>query len=168
MSEIEAPGATPLPPDYPPILYVPCVQHVKDPDDLEVEYRATRDGRTALLVYSALDRLHKCCGAGQPWFLMPTLKLDDLYQVHPFDTVLLDVVLPDELKKPGAIADGPGVAEVSPAPGRTPAPGPQSNGEASPVPIPAQSPAAPSQSAETDAAPAQTRRGSLASRLGGR
>lgn len=89
-----------LPPDYPPVLYVPCARDVTDPDDLEVEYRTTRDGRLALLVYSALDRLHRCCGAGQPWFLMPTPKLQVLHEVRPFDLVLLDVVLPEELQRP--------------------------------------------------------------------
>ena len=91
--------ATSLPPDYPPVLYVPCAEHVTDPDDVRVEYRTTRDGREALLVYSALDRLRSCCGAGQPWFLMPTVKLDDLHRVRPFDVVLLDLELPDELKR---------------------------------------------------------------------
>ena len=74
-----------LPPDYPPVLYVPCAEPVTDPDELRVEYRTTRDGREALLVYSALDRLRSCCGAGQPWFLMPTVKLDELHRVRPFD-----------------------------------------------------------------------------------
>jgi len=91
---------TSLPADYPPVLYVPCARDVVDPDEIEVEYRTTRDGREALLVYSALDRLHSCCGAGQPWFLMPTLKLDTLHGVRPFDLVLLDVVLPEELRRP--------------------------------------------------------------------
>lgn len=90
---------TALPPDYPPVVYVPCAREVTDVDDLEVEYRTTRDGRAALLVYSALDRLHTCCGNAQPWFLMPTMKLDALYAVRPFDTVLLDVVLPAELHR---------------------------------------------------------------------
>lgn len=110
------------------MLYVPCVKHVKDPDDLEVEYRSTRDGRTALLVYSALDRLHACCGMGQPWFLMPTLKLDDLYQVQPFDTVLLDVVLPDDLKKPADSADDDGHARAPDAP--------RANSAVAPLPTP--------------------------------
>lgn len=89
-----------LPPDYPPVLYVPCARSVTDPDDIEVEYHPTRDGHEALLVYSALDRLHASRGPGQPWFLMPTVKLQALYAVRPFDLVLLDVVLPDDLKRP--------------------------------------------------------------------
>lgn len=86
----------PLPPDYPPVLYVPCVRAVTDPADLEVVYRTTRDGRTALLVYSALDRLHRCAGADQPWFVLPTAELQKLYDVRPFDLVLLDLVVPED------------------------------------------------------------------------
>lgn len=83
-----------LPPDYPPILYVPCVQAVTDPADLEIMYRTTRDGRTALLVYSALDRLHRLSGAHQPWFVVPTAELQKLYDIRPFDLVLLDLEVP--------------------------------------------------------------------------
>lgn len=88
-----------LPADYPPFLYLPCTEHVQDPDDLVVEYRTTRDGRTALLAYSALDRLRRCQGAGQPWFVLPTANLSRLQRQRPFDLVLLDVVLPDELRR---------------------------------------------------------------------
>lgn len=85
-----------LPPDYPPVLYIPCVRAVTDPGDLEVVYRTTRDGRTALLVYSALDRLHRCAGAEQPWFVLPTVELQKLWDVRPFDLVLLDLVVPED------------------------------------------------------------------------
>lgn len=88
-----------LPADYPPILYVPCAHQVTDPEDLEVEYHTTRDGRSALLVYSALDRLHRCRGAGQPWFVLATTQLQLIYDTRPFDLVLLDVVVPDAMKR---------------------------------------------------------------------
>jgi hypothetical protein len=68
---------------------------VRSADDLEVEYRPTRDGRTALLVYSALDRLHRGMGPDQPWFVLPTAELQRLYDVEPFDLVLLDVLVPE-------------------------------------------------------------------------
>jgi hypothetical protein len=91
-----------IPRDYPPFLYVPCTRHVSDPDDLEVEYRTTRDGRSALLVYSALDRLHDGMGEGQPWFVLPTTKLQTLYDVQPFDLVLVDVLVPEDARTHGA------------------------------------------------------------------
>jgi hypothetical protein len=85
-----------IPKDYPPILYIPAARHVSDPADLEVLYRQTKDGRMALLVYSALDRLMRCCGEEQPWFLVPTAELQSLWDVRPFDLVLLDLPIPAE------------------------------------------------------------------------
>jgi len=85
-----------LPTNYPPVLYVPCVREVTDPADLEVVYRTTRDGRTALLVYSALDRLHRLSGERQPWFVIPTAELQRVYDVRPFDLVLLDLEVPED------------------------------------------------------------------------
>jgi len=61
--------------DFPPVVYVPCTRHTAVPEELEVRYQTTKDGRRAVLVYSALDRLHRCCGDDQPWFLLPTERL---------------------------------------------------------------------------------------------
>lgn len=91
--------STPLPPDYPPIVYVLCAEAVDDPQDATVEVHATRDGRTALLAYSALDRLHDACGRGYPWVLVRTAGLEHLHHRHPFDLLLLDVVLPEHLRR---------------------------------------------------------------------
>jgi hypothetical protein len=93
-----------VPHDYPPIVYVPCTEHVADPDDVVAEYQTTRDGRTALLVYSALDRLYRCRGDDQPWFVLPTMKLQVLYDVRPFDVVYLDVVVPEHLRREREVA----------------------------------------------------------------
>lgn len=92
-----------IPKDYPPIVYIPAARHVADPKDLEVLYRETKDGRMALLVYSALDRLMRCCGEDQPWFTLPTADLQQLWDVRPFDLVLLDLPIPDE-ERQGASA----------------------------------------------------------------
>ncbi len=85
-----------LPANYPPFLYLPCTRHTADLDDLEVRYQITRDGRRALLVYSALDRLHTCCGTDQPWLVLPTEKLQALHEHDPFDLVLMDIAVPEE------------------------------------------------------------------------
>ncbi|WP_441961246.1 SAV_915 family protein [Mycolicibacterium houstonense] len=61
--------------------------------------RQTRDGRTALLAYSALDRLHACCGEDQAWIVMPTVGLSELQNAHPFQLLLLDVVIPLEERR---------------------------------------------------------------------
>ena len=88
-----------LPDGFPPVVYVPCAEQVTDPADVRLEYRITRDGRKALLVYSALDRLHAGAGDAQPWFVIPTANLQVLYDADPFDLVLLDILVPEEHRK---------------------------------------------------------------------
>ncbi|WP_338890589.1 SAV_915 family protein [Rhodococcus sovatensis] len=87
-----------IPSDFPPVLYVPCYQHVSDPSDARVLLDNTRDGRSSLFVYSALDRLYTCMGRDQPWVVIPTSYLSSLRDVAPFDLVLLDVVVPEEAR----------------------------------------------------------------------
>ncbi|RSN61521.1 hypothetical protein DMH01_15295 [Amycolatopsis sp. WAC 04182] len=53
-----------------------------------------RDGRVALLAYTALDRLAAYCGATQPCVAVITAQLDELDRVTPFDVVLLDLPVP--------------------------------------------------------------------------
>lgn len=95
-------GSQPIPEDFPPVVYLPCVEPVPDPAQARVAMRTTRDGRIALLAYSALDRLHTCCGRNQPWITMPTVGLDALQQAQPFQLLLLDVVIPEEQRQTGA------------------------------------------------------------------
>lgn len=74
---------------------------MRDASGAEAVYRTTQDGRTALLVCSALDRLLACCGEHQPWFGLPTHELQRLYDVRPFDVVYTDVYVPEERREPG-------------------------------------------------------------------
>nr|WP_246361406.1 SAV_915 family protein [Haloechinothrix aidingensis] len=71
-------------------------EHTENPEEAVVELRRTRDGRMALMAYSAMDRLKYCCGEQQPWMVLPTAYLDNIQQVQPFDLVLLDVIIPEE------------------------------------------------------------------------
>lgn len=87
-----------IPSDFPPVLYVPCSEQVSDPSDARVLLNSTRDGRSSLLVYSALDRLHTCMGRYQPWIVVPTTYLSSLQAVAHFDLVLLDVVVPERAR----------------------------------------------------------------------
>ncbi len=90
----------PIPPgDFPPVVYLPCTETVDDPKDARVDMRETRDGRTALLAYSALDRLHQCCGDNQAWILMPTANLSQLQAARPFQLLMLDVEIPVEKRR---------------------------------------------------------------------
>lgn len=87
-----------IPSEFPPVLYVPCHEHVSDPSDARVLLNNTRDGRSSLLAYSALDRLHTCMGRSQLWIVIPTSYLSALHDVAPFDLVLLDVVVPESAR----------------------------------------------------------------------
>lgn len=83
----------------PPVLYVPIHEEVADPTQARVEYRATQDGRVAVLAYTALDRLIEGCGNGQPWILLPTPRFEEMRKVKHFDMVLVDIEMPDDLKR---------------------------------------------------------------------
>ncbi len=85
----------------PPVVYVPCSADIRG-GDLTVDLRPTRDGRIALLVYSALDRLVHCCGPNQPWVVMPTTDLDTIAKRTRFDLILLDLEIPEEHRRVAA------------------------------------------------------------------
>ncbi len=84
---------------FPPMVYVPCDRVSPGDEELNVDLRPTNDGQVALLVYSALDRLVSCCGPHQPWVVMPTARFDKLGKHTHFDMVLLDIAIPDELRR---------------------------------------------------------------------
>jgi hypothetical protein len=108
----------------PPVVYVPCSALRVGDDSLSVDLRPTRDGRLALLVYSALDRLVACCGEEQPWVVLPAVSLETIRTETGFDLLLLDVAIPDGFRRrdrgviPGR---APGPAPVCPPPPGTPA-----------------------------------------------
>nr|WP_306814227.1 SAV_915 family protein [Actinomyces bowdenii] len=59
--------------------------------------RQTKDGRVALLAYTALDRLVRCMGPHQPWVLYETARLHELETVRSYDVIYLDMEMPREL-----------------------------------------------------------------------
>lgn len=87
-----------IPKDFPPIVYVPLAEATSDVAEARLQYRTTKDGRKALLAYSALDRLRDGMGASQPWAVFPTLHLQAFWDADRFDTVLLDLVVPPGLR----------------------------------------------------------------------
>lgn len=89
------------PPMVPPVLYVPRDGEVAETGAVSLDYRTTRDGRTALLAYTALDRLVDCCGDRQPWVLIETSTLDDIAEQQPYDLILLDMEIPLEHRRTG-------------------------------------------------------------------
>lgn len=95
-------AGAPIPHNFPPVVYLPCIETVADATQARVAMRTTKDGRVALLAYSALDRLQSCCGPNQPWIVMPTAALDGLQQAQPFQLLLLDLVIPEDKRQQGA------------------------------------------------------------------
>jgi hypothetical protein len=86
---------------FPPVVYVPCAPTQSD-EELTIDLRQTRDGRLALLVYSAMDRLISHCGAAQPWTVMLTKDLEQARLATGFSLILLDIDIPEELRRTGA------------------------------------------------------------------
>ncbi|WP_158892034.1 SAV_915 family protein [Amycolatopsis anabasis] len=84
-------------PNLPPVVYLPTAAHPRNSENA-VELRQLDDGRKALLAYSALDRLVKCCGDHQPWALVDTEHLPALYAAQPYDVIYLDYDLPEHLR----------------------------------------------------------------------
>ncbi|WP_238529283.1 SAV_915 family protein [Dietzia alimentaria] len=91
--------------DFPPVVYVPCGQPsagAPGPDGqvpLELHMRRTRDGRLALLAYSALDRFHDLAGRETNWALVTHEGLDEIYARQPFDLLLMDIAVPEDARE---------------------------------------------------------------------
>lgn len=85
-------------PALPPVLYVPTTRPTAGGEDTHIELRKTGDGRTALLAYSALDRLVACCGESQPWVLVGTEYLPRIHERLPYDVIFLDTEIPEDLR----------------------------------------------------------------------
>jgi hypothetical protein len=83
---------------FPPMVYVP-LSGLPQGEEVSVDLRPMPDGRLALLVYSALDRLVACCGDQQPWAVMPTASLEQIQAGTGFEVIFLDLKVPDELRR---------------------------------------------------------------------
>jgi hypothetical protein len=86
---------------FPPVVYVPCAP-AQAPEDLTIDLRPTRDGRLALLVYSAMDRLIAHCGPAQPFTVLRTEDLEQVRLATGFELILLDLDIPEQLRRTGA------------------------------------------------------------------
>ncbi|WP_084436500.1 SAV_915 family protein [Actinomyces gerencseriae] len=77
----------------PPVVYVPCV--IDEHDERKLALRTTKDGRLALLVYTALDRLLDLAG-DVPWVLMDWDGLDKAQKIEHYDMILQDIRIPED------------------------------------------------------------------------
>ena len=93
-------------PALPPALYLPtgaAAATASGDPGASIELRRTPDGRTALVAFTALDRLIECCGEHQPWILVNTEHLPKIHAAKPYDLIVLDSPLPEELRHPGSL-----------------------------------------------------------------
>jgi hypothetical protein len=101
--DARVPGREPAPaaerPVVGPALFLPL-----RPDGRSVEVRRLKDGRRALLAYTAIDRLAEHCGANQPWVLVETSELEQVKQRQPFDVLVPDMHVPEMYRSEGRIA----------------------------------------------------------------
>lgn len=76
-------------PDMPPVVYVPTTSSA-DPALREVEMSTLDDGRVALLVYSAIDRLFDLYSADSAWLLCNIPALQMVHDQTPYDVLFVD------------------------------------------------------------------------------
>jgi hypothetical protein len=73
---------------FPPVVYAPTVSEPGGPTRLEMHHAA--DGRVALFVYSALDRLVDMYGPESPWVLLTVEELQAAHDQVPYELLYLD------------------------------------------------------------------------------
>lgn len=84
-------------PALPNALFLPTAKKPKNFGSAEIELRKTADGKMALVAFSSVQRLVECCGPHQPWALIKSEHLGNVYRAQPYDMILLDSDLPKEL-----------------------------------------------------------------------
>jgi hypothetical protein len=75
-------------PTLPPVVYAPTL--TDDDGNQRIRMHRMGDGRVALFVYSAIDRLEAQYGDGTPWVLLSVPDLERAHEASPFDVLLLD------------------------------------------------------------------------------
>jgi hypothetical protein len=85
-------------PDLPSALVLPTAKKPKNFGTAEIELRRTADGKIALMAFSSVQRLVECLGPYQPWALVKSEHLPKIYQTQPYDMIVLDSDLPEELR----------------------------------------------------------------------
>ena len=74
---------------FPPVVYAPTLEPVTG-GEARLAMHRTDDGRVALFVYSALDRLASFYRADSPWVLLTVEDLQRAYDAAPYDLLFLD------------------------------------------------------------------------------
>lgn len=74
----------------PPVVYVPVAELPEEPGVQRLKMHTLSDGRTAVYVYSAPDRLASMYGGGVAWVLADVAGLQRAFDDVPYDLLLLD------------------------------------------------------------------------------
>ena len=74
-------------PTLPPVVYAPTIAIE---GATRIRMHEMRDGRTALFVYSAIDRLQAQYGDDAGWVLLGVDDLQRAFEQAPYDLLLLD------------------------------------------------------------------------------
>jgi hypothetical protein len=74
---------------FPPVVYAPTLD-LPEQGQVALELIETNDGRTALFVYSALDRFVEYYSPSSPWVLLSVEDLQRAYEARPYDLLFLD------------------------------------------------------------------------------
>ncbi|MBF0965736.1 SAV_915 family protein [Actinomyces bouchesdurhonensis] len=78
----------------PPYVYLP-IQTRDTSAGTMIQFYHLSDGRTALLVYTALDRLYDRLGEEQAWAVYPVERLSDFESAMPYDVIYFDAAVDD-------------------------------------------------------------------------
>ncbi len=76
--------------NFPPVVYAPTTELPDAGGQVRLELVRTNDGRLALFVYSAMDRLHEFYRAEAAWALLSVEHLQQSYDASPYDLLFLD------------------------------------------------------------------------------
>jgi hypothetical protein len=79
-------------------LYVPARQAMGPGEQVFAQLRRLTDGRLALLAYTSLPALVEACGEQQSWVSFPADSLPKMTAGLGFDTVAVNMPLPQELR----------------------------------------------------------------------
>ncbi|WP_353951960.1 SAV_915 family protein [Knoellia sp. S7-12] len=75
---------------FPPVVYVPTTDEA-EPAQRHIILHTLQDGRTALFVYSAPDRLRDMYLPDASWVLCDGAQLQKVQEQTPFDLLFLDI-----------------------------------------------------------------------------
>ena len=74
---------------FPPVVYAPTLTLPED-GQAALELVETVDGRLALFVYSALDRLREFYSSTAPWAVLTVEDLQRAHEARPYELLFLD------------------------------------------------------------------------------